>query len=260
MFREQIVVEKPAVYQPVDVTIEIPVPPEFMQPLKNLAAEEGTRVTFEGVVGGRPEPSIKWFKEGRPLGGSPDYEISFERGGRVRLVIPEVFDNNSGKYTCTASNKAGQVSSTAELVVRASMIPPQFSDRLQSKEAKEGETVRFTVRVSGKPPPTVTWYREGSKIVSSADFQILQEGELHSLYIPEVFYEDSGKFSVKAENRGGVAQYHEVRRLGPGLIGRALPPTDRLRFQAPAENQHRLLSLRNSPGHSSIREFARDSR
>ena len=40
-------------------------------------------------------------------------------------------------------------------------------------------------------------FREGAQIVSSPDFEIIKEGETHSLYIPEVFYEDSGKFSVK---------------------------------------------------------------
>ncbi len=40
-------------------------------------------------------------------------------------------------------------------------------------------------------------FREGAQIVSSPDFEIIREGDTHSLYIPEVFYEDSGKFSVK---------------------------------------------------------------
>ena len=83
------------------------------------------------------------------------------------------------------------------------MVPPKFDQRLHSKEVREGEAVRFTVKVTGKPPPEVTWYREGSQIVSSPDFEIQQEGNIHSLYIPEVFYEDSGKFSVGVENRGG---------------------------------------------------------
>jgi len=91
------------------------------------------------------------------------------------------------------------------LCTSASMIPPQFTDRLQHKEVKEGESVRFTIRVSGRPPPEVTWYREGSQIVSSADFEILQDGDLHALYIPEVFYEDAGKYTVKAMSKAGQA-------------------------------------------------------
>ena len=86
------------------------------------------------------------------------------------------------------------------------MIPPQFADRLQTKAVKEGEAVRFTIRVTGKPRPEVTWYREGSMIISSADFEIQQDGELHTLYIPEVFYEDAGKYTIKAENKAGQAQ------------------------------------------------------
>ena len=33
-----------------------------------------------------------------------------------------------------------------------------------------------------------------------------QEGDIHSLCIPEVFYEDAGQFTVKAQNPGGQAQ------------------------------------------------------
>ena len=64
--------------------------------------------------------------------------------------------------------------------------------------------MRFTVRVAGKPAPEVTWYREGTQIVSSPDFELIQEGDVHTLYIPEVFYEDSGKFSVKAANKAAT--------------------------------------------------------
>lgn len=85
------------------------------------------------------------------------------------------------------------------------MTPPSFTEKLQSQYRREGEPVRLTVKVTGIPPPTVTWYRDGRQLVSSPDFEIKQEGEIHSLYIPEVFYEDSGKFSVRAENSAGEA-------------------------------------------------------
>ena len=85
----------------------------------------------------------------------------------------------------------------------ASVIPPSFTERLYDISIKEGEPVKLTVRVAGHPAPEVTWYREGSQIISSPDFEIVQEGDIHSLYIPEVFYEDVGKFTAKATNVGG---------------------------------------------------------
>lgn len=85
----------------------------------------------------------------------------------------------------------------------ASMQPPEFTERLHTREVKEGAAVKFSVKVKGKPAPEVTWYREGSQIVSSPDFEIQQHGDVHSLYIPEVFYEDSGKFTVRLDNQAG---------------------------------------------------------
>ena len=76
-------------------------------------------------------------------------------------------------------------------------------ERLQAQYAREGDQVRLTVRVQGRPSPSVTWYREGSKIISSADFQIQQDGDKHTLLIPEVFAEDAGNFTAKAENEAG---------------------------------------------------------
>lgn len=43
----------PPKFQPVDLTIEVPVPPKFVQALKSITVMEGTRVTFEGVVTGK---------------------------------------------------------------------------------------------------------------------------------------------------------------------------------------------------------------
>ena len=39
-------------YQQVDLTMSVPVPPKFIESLRNLAAEEGTKVTLEGIVDG----------------------------------------------------------------------------------------------------------------------------------------------------------------------------------------------------------------
>lgn len=97
------------------------------------------------------------------------------------------------------------------------MIPPAFTEKLKTQRVQEREPVRLVVRVSGEPPPTVSWYRDGSRLVSSPDFHITQEGDIHGLYIPEFFYEDTGKFSVKAENPAGEAicsaHVHVQRKL-----------------------------------------------
>ena len=91
--------------------------------------------------------------------------------------------------------------SLSPVVIAAYIAVPELIDRLQSQEVKEGDAVKFVIRVTGNA--RVTWYREGTQIISSPDFEIRQEGDFHSLLIPEAFYEDSGKFSLKAENSAG---------------------------------------------------------
>ncbi|KAL0184795.1 hypothetical protein M9458_020491 [Cirrhinus mrigala] len=70
---------------------------------------------------------------------------------------------------------------------------------------RQGSQVRLDVRVTGIPAPVVKFYREGAEIQSSADFQIVQDGDLYSLLIAEAFPEDSGTYSVSASNSSGRA-------------------------------------------------------
>lgn len=87
----------------------------------------------------------------------------------------------------------------------AETAPPNFTQRLQSMTVRQGSQVRLDVRVTGIPTPVVKFFREGAEIQSSADFQIVQEGDLYSLLIAEAFPEDSGTYSVSASNSSGRA-------------------------------------------------------
>ncbi len=87
--------------------------------------------------------------------------------------------------------------------LKAETAPPNFIQRLQSVTVRQGSQVRLDVRVAGIPTPVVKFYREGAEIQSSADFQIVQDGDLYSLLIAEAFPEDSGTYSVSASNSSG---------------------------------------------------------
>ncbi len=80
---------------------------------------------------------------------------------------------------------------------------------------------RFSVQYSGAPTPTITWYREGFEIQTSRDFQIMTTATRSTLYIPEVFPEDTGMFTVKVQNQYGMAQCKamlEVQGMKPSQI------------------------------------------
>ncbi|MCJ8732911.1 hypothetical protein PDJAM_G00216350 [Pangasius djambal] len=180
--------------------------PTFTQPLQSVVALEGSAATFEAQVSGNPVPEVSWFRDGQVLSAAalPGAQISFSEG-RAVLRISAVTAAHSGRFSVRATNGAGQATSTAELLVTAETAPPTFIQRLQSMTVRQGSQLRLDVRVTGIPTPVVKFYREGAEIQSSADFQIVQDGDLYSLLIAEAFPEDSGTYSVIASNSSGRA-------------------------------------------------------
>ncbi|XP_073462313.1 palladin isoform X1 [Aquarana catesbeiana] len=89
----------------------------FIQKLKSQEVDEGSRVRLECRVTGNPFPEVRWFCEGRELHNSPDINISSESDGLQVLVIAEAFEDDTGRYTCTASNWLDSDTSSAEVFV-----------------------------------------------------------------------------------------------------------------------------------------------
>lgn len=78
---------------------------------------------------------------------------------------------------------------------------------------------RFSVEFTGQPPPVIQWFREGFEIQTSRDFQIMTTPTRSTLYIPEVFPEDTGVFTVKIHNQHGMAQCKAMLQVqGQSLI------------------------------------------
>ena len=57
------------------------------------------------IAKGFPPPVISWEKNGYPIESNDDIRI--EKEGR-KLLFPRLVPSQSGKYTCVASNAAGQ--------------------------------------------------------------------------------------------------------------------------------------------------------
>ncbi|XP_055338080.1 LOW QUALITY PROTEIN: titin-like [Paramacrobiotus metropolitanus] len=88
----------------------------------------------------------------------------------------------------------------------ADMQAPKFTQRLEPCRVSEGKSGHFTCKFIGKPVPRIEWYRENFQINPSQDFQITTTNDTSTLFMPEVYLEDSGNFTVKALNEGGMSQ------------------------------------------------------
>ncbi|XP_008934832.1 PREDICTED: palladin-like [Merops nubicus] len=90
--------------------------PVFTKGLQNSTASEGQVVVLECRVRGPPPIHVKWFRQGVEIQDSPDFRI-LKKKEICTLVIAEAFPEDSGLFTCTATNDHGSVTSSAQLTV-----------------------------------------------------------------------------------------------------------------------------------------------
>lgn len=88
----------------------------LFQPIQDTFSKEGEKVTFECRIEGRPEPIVKWYREGVVIQSSPDYQITYY-DSRSTLTIMEVFPEDTGNFQCVAANGGGTVMTEAFLKV-----------------------------------------------------------------------------------------------------------------------------------------------
>ncbi|KAM9559226.1 LOW QUALITY PROTEIN: myopalladin-like [Salvelinus alpinus] len=91
-------------------------PPHFIQKLKSREVLEGSKVQLDCIVRGLPMPEVRWFCEGKELENCPDIQI-INNGELHSLIIAEAFEEDTGRYSCFASNFYGTDSTSAEIYV-----------------------------------------------------------------------------------------------------------------------------------------------
>lgn len=128
-----------------------------------------------------PTPKVKWIKMGEKL--PPRTE--FNNFGRL-LILSEVEENDGGKYMCQAQNSAGAAvhyfdvmvegACRAPFCVGASVFlvaltlrlvePPKWlTEPPQDQLSVIGSDVHIKCSVRGKPPPDITWKKNGELFI-----------------------------------------------------------------------------------------------
>uniref|UniRef100_A0A8D0ALM0 Ig-like domain-containing protein n=1 Tax=Sander lucioperca TaxID=283035 RepID=A0A8D0ALM0_SANLU len=108
-------------------------PPCFIQKLKSREVPEGSKVQLDCIVRGLPVPEVRWFCEGKELENSPDIQI-ITNGELHSLIIAEAFEEDTGRYSCFASNFYGTDSTSAEIYVEGDSCVSLLLTLLQFRE------------------------------------------------------------------------------------------------------------------------------
>uniref|UniRef100_A0A8C5JW11 Palladin n=1 Tax=Jaculus jaculus TaxID=51337 RepID=A0A8C5JW11_JACJA len=107
-----------------------PSAPRFIQKLRSQEVAEGSRVYLECRVTGNPAPRVRWFCEGKELCNTPDIQIHCEGGDLHTLIIAEAFEDDTGRYTCLATNPSGSDATSAEVFIEGASSTDSDSESL----------------------------------------------------------------------------------------------------------------------------------
>ncbi|XP_045686952.1 palladin isoform X2 [Phyllostomus hastatus] len=130
--------------------LHFPSAPRFIQKLRSQEVAEGSRVYLECRVTGNPTPRVRWFCEGKELHNTPDIQIQCEGGDRHTLVIAEAFEDDTGRYTCLATNPSGSDTTSAEVFIEGASSTDSDSESLAflSKPGAMPQAQKKTTSVS----------------------------------------------------------------------------------------------------------------
>uniref|UniRef100_A0A7I4YU80 Ig-like domain-containing protein n=1 Tax=Haemonchus contortus TaxID=6289 RepID=A0A7I4YU80_HAECO len=217
--------------------------PVFKKPLENIGVAEGDFCRFETQLAPINDPymKIEWFKDKKPvlLGHRFRSTIDF---GFVCLDLLYALPDDTGEYTCVATNKYGQAMLTAKLacqggshVITESQMPqgmlvasvkkdnkkihwteqeqtqvrtkqpPQFTIKPRNTQVVENQPARFECALVGNPKPKVTWYINGNQALHGHRYKLNYDG-LHYLTISNCRISDAGEVLVIARNSEGEVQ------------------------------------------------------
>uniref|UniRef100_A0A8C4GMT6 Netrin receptor DCC n=1 Tax=Dicentrarchus labrax TaxID=13489 RepID=A0A8C4GMT6_DICLA len=169
---------------------------QFLQRPSRVTALLGADAVLECSASGYPTPTIQWRRGEELIQSWSKYSLL----AGSNLIIRSVTDDDSGGYSCTATNKNHNITAHAELSV---LVPPQFLNYPTNTYAYESTDIELECAVTGSPPPTVRWMKNGEEVIPSDYFQIVDGSNLQILGLVK---SDEGFYQCVAENSAGSSQ------------------------------------------------------
>ncbi len=135
------------------VSLRATAPRVTKQP-RSVTAKQGRTVTLRAAASGEPRPTVRWQK--RRAGSSTWYTVR----GATRSTLKVKVRSTTIVYRAVFTNAAGRAV-TRSAVVRHG-VKPRIVSQPRSVTTQARARVRFSVRVTGTPKPTVQWYQRAA--------------------------------------------------------------------------------------------------
>ncbi|MEE6496324.1 hypothetical protein FKM82_002300 [Ascaphus truei] len=191
---------------------------------KEVKTKVNTSFILECNAKAFPVATVTWFKDGQPL--NPDNHVTVINGNTLSIKKTQLSD--TGRFTCVASNAAGEDEMDFDVIIQVPPTFPKVSGLWETSDSdimdRSGENKDVIINnpfslyceTNAVPPPTITWYKGGNLLTSNDRAFILPGG--HILQVTRAQEEDAGTYTCVAVNEAGKdSMRYNVRVL--------LPPT-----------------------------------
>ncbi|XP_077288752.1 neogenin protein frazzled isoform X2 [Arctopsyche grandis] len=119
--------------------LDVQVPPRFVKKPTDKDALEREDLELECEVYGRPEPTVRWLKNGEIITPN-NHDMTFVKGYNLRIQGLMALD--AGIFQCTAFNSAGNIQASARLTV-VSAVEKYKNSTKKSKLAKNNKKTKI---------------------------------------------------------------------------------------------------------------------
>ncbi|XP_068687443.1 protein turtle homolog B-like isoform X1 [Montipora foliosa] len=186
------------------VRVVVVVPPSIT--LKSSAPfelNEGETRTLLCVATGNPKPSYKWEKDGAVL----------QQGTTSNYTISSAKKEDRGRYKCTAEVVApGLATDSASYSVDVKVkFAPQVTRLSSNQTLNDGNDATFSCTAEAYPMPiTYNWFKNVTKIRSSAEFVINDFVSESRLTVRQISKSSADRYSCSGTNSVGEGQKKSV--------------------------------------------------
>ncbi|MGH0173029.1 UNVERIFIED_CONTAM: hypothetical protein FKN15_020671 [Acipenser sinensis] len=177
----------------IEMSLIVHVPPTIRSSETEYSVIESSQMVLPCVADGVPQPLISWQKEEVPLSDTLGKYTVMQSG---ELLVDNAQPDDTGSFTCVASNVVGQDSKTMSLTVH---VHPAFTELLEDASLNKGERLMLSCGAVGVPTPRITWAFNNNIVPAQFD-NVNGHSEL---VIERVSKDDSGTYACIAENSVG---------------------------------------------------------
>ncbi|KAK0404394.1 hypothetical protein QR680_017436 [Steinernema hermaphroditum] len=179
-----------------DFAVDVLVKPRFRGALRHeVRVVEGDRATLECRADGKPTPTVRWTRGGRPLSDSPNLILSPRSEA---LMLLHARHSDAGLYACVVANAAGQSEASFRITV---LSAPHIDETIdQNPRFIHSHPIVLDCPVLGNPEPEVEWRRDGAPLPFNERVTVVDRTHLT---INNATSADAGRYTCHAENEVG---------------------------------------------------------